>query len=167
MTRSCLVPMTDHLISCDDAGMRLLGLTLAALLLTACGGGGEPAATETEASPEPLTVSGQLALDATGNDVVAMNGRKGAECWGEDGMADLKGGAQVVIRDSSGKTIGTGSIDAGAMSTRLYDPAALCVFTFTVPDVKTDDDFLSAEVAHRGQIQFKRQEAAAVSLTLG
>lgn len=144
--------------------MRLLGVAALLVLLAACGNGGDP---KGEDQPETLDVSGQLDLAATGNGVLADNRRKGAGCVGQNGYEDIQTGAQVVIRDEAGKTVGIGKLDAGTMATGLYATNAHCTFNFTISDIDSTADFLSVEVAKRGQIQFDRDQAQALVLTLG
>lgn len=96
-----------------------------------------------------------------------MTGRKGASCAGQNGYEDITAGAQVVVQDNSDKTVGLGQLDGGVMSDRVSSVDAQCVFAFSVSDVPAAGNIFSIEVAHRGQVKFKRANADSVSLTLG
>lgn len=146
--------------------MRHLGLLVGALLLTACGGNSAPTPSKPPAKPATFAVTGHMDLDATGTAVIADDGHKGAGCTGQNGFDDIASGAQVVVRDDKGKTVGVSQLEPGAMATGLYAPDAHCTFNFTVPDIDSKADFLSVEVAHRGQVQFKRADAGSVVVTL-
>jgi hypothetical protein len=67
---------------------------------------------------------------------------------------DIHSGTSVVIRDSAGKTVALGSLQAG-----VYAPlgsgstvALNCTFPFSLTDVPAGDRFYSIEVANREQV---------------
>lgn len=90
---------------------------------------------------------------------------KGDDCQGSGGYDDIRTGAQVVVKDGSGKLLGTSSLLSGTASDSFS-----CDFAFFVDDVP-DADFYSVEVSHRGEITNSRKElednAWIVGLTLG
>ena len=62
------------------------------------------------------------------------------------GYSDLKEGAQVLVLDGAGTTIGTGTLGAGH---RAPDSTSKCTFDFAVAGVPKAD-FYSVKVSHRG-----------------
>jgi hypothetical protein len=90
---------------------------------------------------------------------------KGDDCQGSGGYDDIRTGAQVVVKDGSGRLLGTSSLLSGTASDSFS-----CDFAFFVDDVP-DADFYSVEVSHRGEITNSRKElednAWIVGLTLG
>ena len=143
--------------------MKITGKTFATLGLvlafaTGCGGEADTAEEPSTApsTPETLTVVGDLTL--YDYDIETYGG----ECYGVDGYDDLEGGAQVVVRDAEGKSVGLGSLDPGVKVRR-----GECRFDFEVTDVPPGLGIYSVEVSHRGEIQFKESEAEQISLSLG
>lgn len=101
--------------------------------------------------------AGELRLNSTGATVT------GRQCTGEGGYSDVRGGAQVVVFDASGKVLGSGFLQDG-----FHEPGA-CVFRFSVADVPRGEGTYQVEVSHRGKVPV-REEAASLgrtSLTLG
>jgi hypothetical protein len=142
--------------------MKLI-LTAAALIsLTGCGSsatpGDEPTAatSPTPTGPETIGVGGALKLVDSG---LARYGD--GQCAGDGGYDDIRGGAQVLIRDGDGTAIAKGSLEPGEL-----EDAVTCVFPFMVPDVPVIEGLYSIEVSHRGEIMFSRQEAADIQLTI-
>lgn len=132
--------------------------------LAACGG---ESAGSTPREPKTFTVDGTLTLEDSSSVNYAMHGRKGEECWGEQGYDDIRQGAQVVIRDSTGAKVALGALEQGTLTARS-DPyySAPCEFPFTVDDVPVGKGgVFSVEVTHRGEVSFEQGDA--LSLTLG
>jgi hypothetical protein len=110
-------------------------------------------------STSTFTASGTLTLeDASFLDQV------GTECTGSDGYDDIAAGAQVVIYDSTNKILKVGALSDGSLSTT---GAGFCVFTFSVPGIKSGVGPYSVQVSHRGEISFNQSEAGNLSLSLG
>lgn len=85
----------------------------------------------------------------------------GDTCHGENGFDDMKIGTTVTVTNSDGKVVAVGAVDGATPS------GVDCVMSFTVPDVPSSD-FYGVEVAHRGSVQFSRDQAkSGVVLTLG
>lgn len=121
---------------------------------------------ESNSEPEAFTVAGHMDLHSY--DGIFITGSKaGSACTGDDGYQDMQAGAQVVIRDSSGEQIGLGQLAEGTLPENFRE-AYTCRFEFAVEDVPDMGDSLyTVEVASRGEITFKRDQADALVLTLG
>jgi hypothetical protein len=126
--------------------MKRLLLIVGIGLLSACGG---------------HSLQGSIALHSIGT-----FGSKsiGENCFGTGGYNDLAAGAQVTIRDETGKVLATGHLDEGKTKS-----ASECDFAFNldVPDAK----FYQVEVSHRGQVTYSADDLEKagwrVQLTLG
>lgn len=124
---------------------------MAGLLLAGCGSGGGGGGT--------FTVNGSLTagtLDTPMTQCTYIPGVSNA------GFSDLTKGADVKIRDSNGKVVGIGELKGGTR----FSPAR-CKFDFTIDDVPEGDSIYSIEVAHRGEVPFKRADAESLSLSMG
>lgn len=84
----------------------------------------------------------------------------GADCTGDSGYEDIKTGAQVAITDSTGKTVGLGSLVADGEQV-LSDTVSGCRFTFAIPNVPAGSGFYGVEVSHRGKVQFSESDLRA------
>lgn len=113
---------------------------------------------------QPLQVRGTLTLEGGVQEIHWLNpaaeAADDAPCEGDSGYSDISQGTDVVVRDSNNKRVGLGRLGVG------HGAGDTCVFTFHV-NVDNPDDLLSVEVAHRGDVSFKRAEATSVALTLG
>ena len=112
----------------------------AVLLVAACGG---------------QTITGSFVLRGSGETT-------GTTCAGTGGYSDIRTGVNVVVKDGTGKVIGTGTL--------LDDPDAdtvfgRCSYVFSVP--VTDADFYSVEVGRRGALTYSRAELEAQGWTVG
>lgn len=125
-----------------------------AVALTACGSSSGPTVAP---APKTFTVKGHLTL-TSGN----LDGGYGDGCLGSDGFDDIESGAQVVVKDASGKSVAIGALGDGVKSQKV-----VCTFPFTVPNVPAGDNVYSIEVTHRGGISFTPDKAGDVDLTLG
>jgi hypothetical protein len=102
-----------------------------------------------------MIVSGTFTLTS------ANLGSGGGGCWGEDGFDDIGPSTQVVIRDSSERTIGVGTLDSGVLSNDV-----VCQYRFSVGNVPRGLGIYSVEVSHRGEIRFSEDQAQALAVTL-
>lgn len=140
---------------------RILIAAVTVFVLAACG---TPAA---EPAPSPLPdhiIRGQLRLPG-GNTTVDEDG---APCW-SGRYDDIEEGAQVVVTDESGETIGVGKLQEGFVEVpKGFDFAARdCVFKFVVRGVPRDREFYGIEVTHRGVVQIPAPQITEyVELTL-
>lgn len=96
----------------------------------------------------------------------------GGQCTVEDGYDDQAQGAQVVVTDAAGETVGIGEL--ASVGLQILDGSedmsdTWCGFRFTVEDVPTGSDFYGIAVGHRDPIQFTEDEVftEGVDLTLG
>jgi hypothetical protein len=89
----------------------------------------------------------------------------GQICQGSGGYDDIQAGAQITVKDGSGKTLATGELVSG-----VADDADTCTFPFVVTGVP-GADFYAISVSHRGEITFSRSQMTSngwsVGLTLG
>jgi len=149
--------------------MRTLATLALVFTLAGCGssdgdGGGS-------AAPEPdgaFTVAGSLTLKDPGGVFYVSDGSAGDSCTGKGGYDDMRRGATVVVRNSRGEKLALGALDVGFLTedSSEYLPAP-CVFGFQIAGVPVDGDLYSVEVASRGEINFTRDGADSLSLTLG
>ncbi|MDO7867140.1 hypothetical protein [Nocardioides jiangxiensis] len=108
--------------------------------------------------PSLVTVRGALLLSDLGDPA----SDDGTSCIARGGYSDIGEGTQVVVRDSGGKTVSVGSLEAGTRE----EAYGICTYRFTVKDVSGDWP-MSVEVSHRGQIVFGKDDADGVVVTLG
>ncbi|WP_320067855.1 hypothetical protein [Micromonospora sp. RTGN7] len=125
---------------------------------------GQPAASATTA-PANRGVAGALTLD----DPAGFTWSSDTGCVGTGGYADIREGAQVVITDAAGATIGLGKLDQGKLDGTLPGRTAdICKFTFHLASVPSGKGFYGVEVAHRGTVQYPEDKVfGALALTLG
>jgi hypothetical protein len=82
-------------------------------------------------------------------------------CVVSPGFDDIKSGAQVVIKDDSGKVIATTTLGPGDAI------GAGCTFPFSV-DVPRGSDFYGVELGRRGSVQYTADQLAdGIHLTIG
>lgn len=94
-------------------------------------------------------------------------GKSPEACWGKGGYDDIRAGAQVVITDANGVTVGVGRLIDGD-PTVYDDRASSCVFRWEIPNVPDGSSFYAVEISHRGKVQFNRADITrSISLTLG
>lgn len=138
-------------------------LPVLVLSAVACGGGSPTVAPP---APSPSTSEPPATFTATGT--LQLSGGsfypKGKPCSGSDGYDDIQAGAQVVVRDGDGTSVGLGSLGPGVSDKRF---SVYCVFPFEVPDIPSGGGIYSVEVAHRGQVEFQEADADRLQLTLG
>jgi hypothetical protein len=108
-----------------------------------------------ETKDATFDVRGTITLIDSGNENYA------GACYGGGGYDDMSGGAQVVIRDSTSKTIAAGQLAEG-----VKVDVVTCEFDFAIDDVPSGNAPYSVEVSHRGEIVFKEEQALTLSLSL-
>ena len=138
--------------------------SLVALVLLVGGCAATPAATPTPTAPATFDVTGTLTLSR-----VMLYGSDGDSCSGIEGYDDIRTGTQVKVSDDTGKIVGLGALKAGLArdSKPSWKGTDLCVFDFEVKGIPDSGAIYGVEVSHRGVVQFTRDQADSVSLTLG
>lgn len=83
-------------------------------------------------------------------------------CFSTGGFTDVNAGTPVVVKDASGKIIGTGQLGEGhyTSSSGLIEEGTLCTFDFSVS--VPDASFYSIEVSHRGVQSFSKSDLESV-----
>ncbi len=110
----------------------------------------------TEVLAQTITVRGTVTLIDD-----KMSFRNG-NCVGRGGYDDIYAGAQVVVSDASGKTVGLGELEGGTPSN------GNCVFSFAVKDVPRGIDFYGVTVGNRKGMRFTEADVAQpLALSLG
>lgn len=104
-----------------------------------------------------LTAAGTLTI--VGQD--HWQGSPAGGCEGEGGFSDLAPGASVVITDNGGKTVAIGRLEPATIV------AGNCVFDVSVDGIPSGSQFYGISVGHRNVVQFKAEELAAFTLTIG
>lgn len=143
---------------------RLSAVAIAALIalsLTGCGTAAAPKPTAT-----PFEVAGTVGVPPYGLLTGAAGGvtAVGDPCHADDGFDDIAEGAQVVVSDARGKTVGVGILQAGTFT------GGKCQFPFTVDAVPSGSRFYGIHVgnSNRGTLQYTRAHlASGVHLTIG
>jgi hypothetical protein len=97
----------------------------------------------------------------------------GETCFfGEDGQSypDIDAGSQVVLKDSTGKSIAVSSLGQGGLlfgwdagGSRVYSSSDtfmhdLCSYEFTFEGVQSGDNIFSIEIGSRGDVVFSKEE---------
>lgn len=106
-----------------------------------------------QAAPPPLvTLRGAVILERPW--VSAKSGDAPFSCMGTDSYADIHQGAQAVVTDAAGKTVGLGLLGAGQREERG------CVFQFEVANVPAGQTFYGVEVPRSGRRQYTASQVA-------
>lgn len=141
-------------------GVALVALTAIAAVLIALSPttGADPPVAATpviasQAAPPPLvTLRGAVILERPW--VSAKSGDAPFSCMGTDSYADIHQGAQAVVTDAAGKTVGLGLLGAGQREERG------CVFQFEVANVPAGQTFYGVEVPRSGRRQYTASQVA-------
>lgn len=144
-----------------DRRMRKLLIipTLAVLALTGCSAAAAHPAHTTPKKPTTFLVNGSITLNGESSFLALDSG-----CQGTEGYDDITAGAQVVIADASGKTLGIGQLDAGSVT----GDGSGCALPFAINHIPIGPKFYQVTVSHRGAVQFaSAQMHSAVALTIG
>lgn len=82
-------------------------------------------------------------------------------CRGQNGYTDIEGGAQVQVVDSSGKTLGVGTLSEGQPGPADYTSthSYTCTFKFAVEGVE-DSDFYKLVIGHRDGPTYSDEDLA-------
>jgi hypothetical protein len=146
-------------------------LIAAALMLAACGSGGEAAAPSP--SPSSFVVTGALEVPigtASASKYAREKAQPGAPgCGVDDGYDDIRTGAQVTVTDEAGKVVALGNLLGGTLAAEdgtMY-VLAKCRFPFTL-EVPAGATFYGIEVANRGVVRYEPKALERyLTLTLG
>lgn len=123
--------------------------------------------------PEPATATPTIAVEGT---LTVPNGAVDAtECELSNGYEDIHQGAQVVVKNDSGKTVGVGDLGEPTLEEQdeieKYSSFTFtdCVFPFTVTIRPDGSDFYAIRVGGvtRGSLEYSKEELSQpVDLTL-
>lgn len=125
---------------------RILWLAIAALGVV---GGGATAAvlvTGGGGGNKTVTVTGRFVL--FDSDTAFNN------CIGTGGYDDIEPGATVILKNESGKILGSGALSAGK------SVGGRCLYRFAITDVSKTEKQYAVEVTHRGQVVDSQAELA-------
>lgn len=127
-------------------------------------GSSSPAARLVGGTPGTFTLTGSITLvPSTNVDVVTITYGSGT-CQGVGPYSDMTPGTAVLVADSQGRTVATGSLEAGLTSS----DAGPCRLPFEVPNVPSGLASYSVTVSHRGtQVVSSEEAQTGVNLTLG
>ena len=140
--------------------MRPIWIAAVALIALGCS-----APIQEPTQPATFDVTGTFTISR-----VMLDGIDGDRCNGSDGYDDIETGTQVKVSDASGKIIGLGALKAGLARDTHPDWRGTdkCVFDFEVKAIPEDSGSIyGVEVSHRGVVQFTRDQASDLALTLG
>jgi hypothetical protein len=149
----------------------VIAVLAVSIVLAGCSSGGGK---KTQAGP--VTVHGTVLV--VGHNTERAD-KFGGVCWTGGNIVpnilaaktpfdDVKAGAQVVVTDSKGATLGIGRLGPGvALKPVSGDEASDCRFPFTVASVKSGGAFYGVKVAGQDAVQFAGGKLAAAQVTLG
>ena len=153
-------------------------IPIAAIAVVALLSGCAVSATETSPTPTPTTtpsifIAGVVStpLDLSAFTASGEDAAIGVPCTSSAGYDDIHDGAQVIISDQTGTTIGLTTLGAGQLLAKEGDSlfAARCAYKFqqTVPGGATFYG-LHAGNANRGVVQYSPEDVRnLIQLTLG
>lgn len=107
---------------------------------------------------------GSRSIDVAGDITVASLDSVrsvGGTCTTSGGYADIKTGAQVVVKDATGNVVATTTLGPGT------GVGGTCTFPFRI-EVPSGSDFYGVELGRRGSVQYTADQMAdGVHLTIG
>lgn len=137
------------------AGMILALATVGGL--SACG---STPVTTSKPATSTFTLKGTITVPIT-----RFDNSSNDTCSGHDGYSDITPGAAIVVADSTGKTIATGSLTEGM---GIVPINGQCVMPFTVPNVPDGLTSYVVTISHRGsQVVNSTAAHSSVALSLG
>ncbi|HET8640561.1 MAG TPA: hypothetical protein VFM37_01420 [Pseudonocardiaceae bacterium] len=144
------------------AVLLVAGLVAAATLVLGGRGDAEPVAEPTSPTPDRVVFSVNGTFVLIDRDAFWQVGES---CRGDSGFSDIQPGAQIVVTDPSGRTVGIGMITGGeALS------ISRCRFEVAVHGIPRGLGFYGIEITHRGVVEFAEQRlltGGPVELSLG
>lgn len=151
----------------------IVAITVMAVMVVSCGGSDTAATTTTVAEPTttapPTTTT--IPVPTVNGAIVLREFSTSEPCFGRGGFDDMRGGANVVVRDGNENVIGTGTLESGVLvDTGSGRGNHYCEFGFSVELARTAD-FYTVEVAGRGGPVYSHADMEEngweVNLTLG
>lgn len=150
----------------------IVAITVMAMMVVSCGGSDMAATTTTVAEPTTTSAPTTTTIPVpTVNGAIVLREFSSSEpCFGRGGFDDMRGGANVVVRDGNGNVIGTGALESGVLVDTVSGISNYCEFGFSVELARTAD-FYTVEVAGRGGPVYSHADMEEngweVNLTLG
>jgi hypothetical protein len=95
-----------------------------------------------------LPFVGTATTTVTGEFVLTDSNTARSSCIGHGGYSDIGPGTQVILTNQDGKILGSSEFSTGTADTHGYT----CTYSFTIPDVPTDQNQYSIEISHRGKV---------------
>lgn len=152
---------------------------IAACLLAGCSSKASPSSSSSTHTSAPSTVSVSGNVTVTGQFAITENG-DATTCWtlGNSPLAQtlnssspydaVKEGAQVVVTDAAGKTLGIGQLGTGRAAVAA-NPAEHfdCTFSFIVQGIPGGQSFYGVKVADQQPKQFAASSIGGVQIILG
>jgi hypothetical protein len=148
--------------------MRRLASIFAGLLVTlaACGVASPQAAVHSISGTFTLTDDQAWPVPTISPNLVYPSETPVPACEGKGGYADVRAGAQILVRNQDSTLVGTGLLSIG----EVLDTGSTCRLEFTV-DAVPDSTFYSFELGRRGEVVYSSEELQDrgyhVDLTLG
>lgn len=93
-------------------------------------------------------VNGQASVTVSGTTTITENITGGTSCMGVQGFEDIREGASVVVRDTSGEIIGVGELAGGVGDRLIAGNAERCRFAFHVAGVPRQRSY-DVQVSYR------------------
>jgi hypothetical protein len=139
--------------------MRVELALVALLTVAACSDGAEAE------DPDEFTARGTLTMpNTTGAIDWEMYGETGETCWGGIDYVDIAEGAEVIIRNGKGDSVGLGTLEAGTLTKSAR--GRTCAWEFTVEDIPDEGELFTIEIGRRGEVTFKRDDADNIQVSL-
>jgi hypothetical protein len=155
--------------------LRRIGVAVVVLAtMTACGGGGSGDKPVAKASPADVDVTGRVLAPIDGNSLILDAMKRPADddqfqpgvtpCKAAPAVAGVKPGAQVVVKNAHGTTVGTGQLARGVLdpSGKKAPIDSPCSFAFELT-VAGGSDFYEVAVGATSST-FKADEMSSVTL---
>jgi len=111
-------------------------------------------------SPDTIAVRGEVHLVGDANVLGSA-----ADCRGSGPYGDLREGAEVVITDATGTTVGVTALQRGTVENPGYGTPE-CTLTFSAA-VPADREFYGVAIAGRDRVQFTKAQMGSIKLEIG
>ncbi|HST48617.1 DUF2510 domain-containing protein [Jatrophihabitans sp.] len=77
-----------------------------------------------------------------------------ANCVGQGGYSDISAGTTVILTNQDNKILGSASLEPGTPNKE----SGTCLYSFTLPNIPTDQAQYAVEVSHRGKVVNSKQD---------